>query len=268
MLITHDLGVVAGLADRVMVMYAGRRSSWARPTRSSTRPRHPYTLGLLASLPRLDDSGDEPLVPIKGVAAVADPPARPAARSTPAAASPSVPGLCDDGRPAAPPRHRDAHLAACHYAEELAGVTVDALRDERRRTTSSSYPRTRSMADGRESRAAVTGSDAPRWSPPTWSRTSRSAAGCFGRTVGKVSAVAGVSLEVDRGETLGPGRRVGLRQVDDRSHAARPHRPTAGEVTLRRAGPDHRCHRARSCASSAAASRSSSRTRTRRSTRG
>ena len=53
-LITHDLGVVAELADRVAVMYAGRIVELADVETLFARPRHPYTLGLLASLPRLD----------------------------------------------------------------------------------------------------------------------------------------------------------------------------------------------------------------------
>ena len=63
MLITHDLGVVAGLADQVMVMYAGRQVEIGTVDEIFYETRHPYTLGLLASLPRLDDAGDEPLVP-------------------------------------------------------------------------------------------------------------------------------------------------------------------------------------------------------------
>ncbi len=61
MLITHDLGVVAGLADRVMVMYAGRPVETGTIDEIFYETRHPYTLGLLASLPRLDDVGDEAL---------------------------------------------------------------------------------------------------------------------------------------------------------------------------------------------------------------
>src|SRR3712207_7719514 len=66
MLITHDLGVVAGTADRVMVMYAGRQAELGTVDEIFGRTRHPYTLGLLASLPRLDDTGEEKLLPIKG----------------------------------------------------------------------------------------------------------------------------------------------------------------------------------------------------------
>ncbi len=52
-LITHDLGVVAEMADRVVVMYAGRKVEEASVEALFRRPRHPYTLGLLASMPRL-----------------------------------------------------------------------------------------------------------------------------------------------------------------------------------------------------------------------
>ena len=54
--ITHDLGVVAGLADRVMVMYAGQVVECADVQALYLRPRHPYTQGLLATLPRLDSA--------------------------------------------------------------------------------------------------------------------------------------------------------------------------------------------------------------------
>jgi len=54
MLITHDLGVVAGTADRVVVMYAGQVVETASTTELFARPRHPYTEGLLAAVPRVD----------------------------------------------------------------------------------------------------------------------------------------------------------------------------------------------------------------------
>ncbi len=66
LLITHDLGVVAGLADEVMVMYAGRQAEVGTTDEIFYESAHPYTLGLLASMPRLDDTGQEVLVPIAG----------------------------------------------------------------------------------------------------------------------------------------------------------------------------------------------------------
>ena len=65
-LITHDLGVVAGLADTVHVMYAGRIAESGPVVDIFHRPQHPYTAGLLASLPRLDRP-DAELTPIGGV---------------------------------------------------------------------------------------------------------------------------------------------------------------------------------------------------------
>jgi len=56
-MITHDLGVIAGVADRVMVMYAGRDVEQGSVDEVFYAPRHPYTRGLLASLPRLDGGG-------------------------------------------------------------------------------------------------------------------------------------------------------------------------------------------------------------------
>jgi oligopeptide transport system ATP-binding protein len=64
-LITHDLGVVAGMADRIMVMYAGRVMESAPTGSLFKHTAHPYTLGLLRSIPRLDD-GSGRLVPIAG----------------------------------------------------------------------------------------------------------------------------------------------------------------------------------------------------------
>ncbi|SFJ88558.1 peptide/nickel transport system ATP-binding protein/oligopeptide transport system ATP-binding protein/dipeptide transport system ATP-binding protein [Amycolatopsis sacchari] len=66
LLISHDLGVVAQVADRVSVMYAGRIVESGSTQEVLDHPRHPYTRGLIASRPRLDSPLTEPLVPIPG----------------------------------------------------------------------------------------------------------------------------------------------------------------------------------------------------------
>ncbi len=65
-LITHDLGVIARMADRVLVMYAGEVTESAEVDDLFVHPRHPYTIGLLRSLPRVDESGQRRLTPIAG----------------------------------------------------------------------------------------------------------------------------------------------------------------------------------------------------------
>ena len=65
--ITHDLGVVAGMAERVLVMYSGFIVEEGLVNEIYAQPRHPYTLGLLRSIPRLDLGRQKRLVPIEGL---------------------------------------------------------------------------------------------------------------------------------------------------------------------------------------------------------
>jgi oligopeptide/dipeptide ABC transporter ATP-binding protein len=122
-LITHDLGVVAGVADRVLVMYAGKPVEIGETDAIYYDPRMPYTLGLLGSLPRLDARGDEMLTPIKGSppSLINLPPGCPFSPRCPM----SRPN-CDTDEPALRPVAGPDHVAACHYAEELAGDVAAA----------------------------------------------------------------------------------------------------------------------------------------------
>ncbi|CAM5483970.1 ABC transporter ATP-binding protein OS=Streptomyces antimycoticus OX=68175 GN=SANT12839_061190 PE=3 SV=1 [Streptomyces antimycoticus] len=121
-LITHDLGVVADVADTIAVMYAGRIVETAPVRDLYRRPAHPYTRGLLDSVPRVHHRGER-LYAIKG-APPAPSPCPPAAPSIPAAARPgrlprrtaaAVRG--GGGRQGA-----DSRTSACHFwKEELHG---------------------------------------------------------------------------------------------------------------------------------------------------
>ena len=128
MLITHDLGVVAGVADRVLVMYAGRQVERGTVDEIFYEPRHPYTDGLLASLPRLDRRSDKNsrLHRIKG-----QPPSLIFIPSGcafhPRCPIAEIPGVCDHERPELRSVGTD-HWSACHFAERLAeerSVDVD-----------------------------------------------------------------------------------------------------------------------------------------------
>lgn len=65
-LVTHNLGLVTRYADRVYVMYAGRIIEQGTTEMIMKRPKHPYTIGLMSSVPKLNDSRDEKLIPIEG----------------------------------------------------------------------------------------------------------------------------------------------------------------------------------------------------------
>ncbi|MFI6641094.1 ABC transporter ATP-binding protein [Streptomyces sp. NPDC050504] len=65
-MITHDLGVVAEMADDILVMYGGRCIERGSAEKVFYEPQHPYTWGLLTSMPRIDREGSERLIPVKG----------------------------------------------------------------------------------------------------------------------------------------------------------------------------------------------------------
>ncbi|MGI5228812.1 ABC transporter ATP-binding protein [Actinoallomurus sp. CA-142502] len=124
-LITHDLGVVAELADRVIVMYAGRIVEEADVRSLFARPRHPYTAGLLSSVPRADLDGD--LVSIPGSPPnMIDPPGGCAFHPR----CPMARERCRTDRPE-PYDLGDGRRSACHYAEELdEGLALYAAGEE------------------------------------------------------------------------------------------------------------------------------------------
>ena len=126
LLITHDLGVVAGLADRVLVLYAGRAVEEAPVDELYAASRHPYTLGLLASVPRLDRprrAGPRFRIPGQPPSLVR----RPAGCAFhPRCAFAALPTPCATERPAdveVGPEHR----SACHRVDALADLTPDDL---------------------------------------------------------------------------------------------------------------------------------------------
>jgi peptide/nickel transport system ATP-binding protein len=125
MLITHDLGVVAEMAERVVVMYAGRKVEEALVTEIFAHPLHPYTRGLLGSVPKLGsslhDGGRGKLAEIAGLV----PSLRQKIEGCPfAGRCPMATELCREVSPAFEEK-RPAHAAACHYANQP--ITAPAM---------------------------------------------------------------------------------------------------------------------------------------------
>ncbi|WP_425406619.1 ABC transporter ATP-binding protein [Hwanghaeella sp.] len=116
LLITHDLGVVAEFAERVLVMYAGRKVEEASVTDLFSTPRHPYTQGLMGAVPRLGASRDN-----GEAAALVEIPGRVPDLSQPiegcvfAARCPRAEQVCRQVDPALEAK-APRHLAACHFA--------------------------------------------------------------------------------------------------------------------------------------------------------
>jgi len=117
-LITHDLGVVADSADRVIVMYAGKVVESGKTRDIFKNPKHPYTRGLLRSVPRLDQKKDEPLIPIFGT-----PPdlIKPPAGCAFCARCDEAMRVCVNNDPALVPVEGEGHTAACWLNHPLAG---------------------------------------------------------------------------------------------------------------------------------------------------
>ncbi len=114
MLITHDLGVVAGTCEHVNVMYAGHVVESAPVRQIFETPAHPYTVGLLNSIPRLDEPRGSRLTPIQGQPPdLTDPPP-----GCPyAARCPKVQDRCRRERPELQPVGRGEQVAACFYPD-------------------------------------------------------------------------------------------------------------------------------------------------------
>ncbi|QAY69438.1 ABC transporter ATP-binding protein [Xylanimonas protaetiae] len=189
-MITHDLGVVAGVADDVLVMYAGRPVERASVDELYARPAMPYTMGLLGAVPRPDRGENRRLVPIQGTPpSLVDLPV-----GCPfAARCPLVTDACLTAEPAlAPVAGRPDQLAACIRADEIAeqGLTFEDVFhvEEAAESKLAGVPR--------EKRATVLEvTDLKKHFPLT-------RGGLLRRRVGTVKAVDGVTFDVREGETL------------------------------------------------------------------
>jgi peptide/nickel transport system ATP-binding protein len=120
LLITHDLGVVAEMADRVLVVYAGRKVEEASVRDLLNSPRHPYTLGLLGAMPRLGEAdGNKRLTEIPGsVPSMLEPIAG-------CAFAPRCPLAIDRCHSELPPLEaygEAEHLAACWRSEDVGSI--------------------------------------------------------------------------------------------------------------------------------------------------
>ncbi|WP_280357544.1 ABC transporter ATP-binding protein [Nocardia otitidiscaviarum] len=212
-MITHDMGIAATLADRVAVMYAGRIVETAPVAELFNAPRMPYTVGLLGSIPRMDGPARTPLIPIVG--------APPAMHALPPGCTfaPRCPVSVDDCRAAEPPLQdtEPGHRAACIRTAEVGSAELFAA-----------YRRDIPEPDHRsdtDSRVVLRVSNLKKTFPITKGVV-------FRRRVGEVKAVDDISFEVRAGRTLalvgesGSGKSTTLTQIMDLV------RPESGSVEI------------------------------------
>ncbi|MBF6223800.1 ABC transporter ATP-binding protein [Nocardia abscessus] len=201
-MITHDMGIAATLADGVAVMYAGRIVETATTADLFNAPRMPYTVGLLGSIPRMDGPARRPLIPIVG--------APPAMHALPPGCSfaPRCPVSIEECTAAEPPLEpiEPGHTAACIRTAE---VGTDALFEAYR--SEISEPDAEAEV---ESDVVLRVSDLVKVFPITSGVVLR-------RRKGEIRAVDGISFEVRRGRTLalvgesGSGKSTTLTQILD-----------------------------------------------------
>ncbi|MPZ29372.1 MAG: ATP-binding cassette domain-containing protein, partial [Micromonosporaceae bacterium] len=201
-MITHDLGVVAGIADRVMVMYAGRAVETGDVDELYARPRMPYTIGLLGSVPRVDTGQRQPLVPIEGQppSMVDLPPGCPFAPRCPMeidACHDAEPALVrvDGGADGAGDGGADGatgHAAACIRSSEIVAAGTSAAE-----LFGASPAHHTADPDSRDRRPELLrAAGLVKRYPVTKGAVIR-------RRVGTVHAVDGISFDIRQGETLG-----------------------------------------------------------------
>ncbi len=214
LLVTHDMGVVAGRTSRINVMYAGRLVETAPTDRLFSAMRHPYTQALLGSIPRLESDNTKALISIPGIPPdLTDPP--PGCRFAPRCSRATE--QCRENEP--PLRGDDSsHRYACWHPVEgpivirpvIAGVTPAAVANRAAAT------------NGHHLLEVV---DVVREYPVT-------SGAVLQRRVASVKAVSGVSLHIDVGETLGLVGESGCGKTTLGKMIVGVEKPNSGRITL------------------------------------
>ena len=225
-LITHDLGVVAGYADKVAVMYAGKLIETGSIDNIFYRPRMPYTIGLLRSVPNVVTAGKERLVPLEGRPPQLNalPKGCPFAERCPIAVEaclevePDLQEVHGEVPAAESVVDSEGHFAACIRADEIESGELKAHEI---------FPRPEPVEivdrSGREKVLEVT--DVVKHFPLTKGAV-------FRRRVGTVRAVDGISFELQTGQTLGLVGESGCGKSTAVTQVMEMKKPQSGTISI------------------------------------
>ncbi|MFS0776921.1 ABC transporter ATP-binding protein [Neobacillus sp. 3P2-tot-E-2] len=220
-LVTHNLGIVARYADRIYVMYAGGIVESGTTKEIFNHPKHPYTIGLMKAVPRLDDPKDRKLLAIEGSPPnLANKPDHCAflprcAFKTAACSSKPAPSLMGEG----------GHQAACY--ENLSITEIEMGKAEMKSAWNEVSAATqlidRKKATPREKREVILEvKDLKMYFPVT--------KGLLGRKVADIKAVDGVSFDIRKGETLGLVGESGCGKTTVARSVLRMYDPSGGSI--------------------------------------
>jgi peptide/nickel transport system ATP-binding protein len=240
--ITHDLGVVAEIADEVTVMYLGKVAEHGSVTEIFEEPKHPYTQALLRSIPTMRGTSDrQRLATVRGM--VPHPQNRPSGCPFHTRCEHAIAGLCETTDPPLI-RFESGHIAQCHLYEadgqikesEAAKVaaatptpTANGGAGGGAHAASSTTTRSRRLAEeaASDAKSLVDIRDLTMHFPIK--------RGMFGRAAGAIRAVDGVDLTIRPGETLGLVGESGCGKTTVGRCLARVLTPTAGKINYQTA---------------------------------
>ncbi|WP_141335556.1 ABC transporter ATP-binding protein [Paenibacillus sp. tmac-D7] len=217
-LVTHNLGIVARYADRIYVMYAGGIVESGSAKDIFASPQHPYTIGLLKAVPRLDDPKDRKLIPIEGL---------PPNLADKQATCPFLPrcsyrtALCSEAPAPELVEVKDGHHAACYVnigeteaaAAADGGVMLQEVQEKAEVHAGPSKPKTEILLEVKNLKT---------YFPVT--------KGLLKRKVADIKAVDDISFDLKKGETLGLVGESGCGKTTVARSILRMYDPAGGQI--------------------------------------